>query len=357
VAQQVNSPVGTISEGDEVSRATPSVSIVVPAYNAAATMQECLRALNDQTWPRDRYEVIVVDDGSTDATNTIARQGADQVLRQANSGAAVARNAGIAQSHGAIVLFTDADCAPARDWIEKMLAPLASPEIAGSKGVYRTRQTNLVARFIQVEYEDRYDHTARKEYVDFIDTYAAGYRRTALEHVGGFSMRFPNASNEDQELSFRITEAGYRMKFSPGAVVYHHHPESWRRYALRKFKIGYWKALVIHLHPQRTWRDSHTPDDLKAQMILTAVSLLLLVGSRWHRNLAVAAVLALLLFVVTAFSFVIKAWRRDRLVAAVCLPALYLRAWSLGLGLVAGKLSQWSGRGALARALRSDEGD
>lgn len=315
-----------------------SVSVVIPAYNAAATIGECMTALDRQSIPRTEYEVIVVDDGSTDATADIAARHGALVLKQPNSGPAVARNKGIAAALGAIVLFTDADCAPAADWIQQMIAPLVDSRISGVKGVYRTRQANLAARFIQIEYEDRYDYTACSEYVDFVDTYAAGYRRDALLDSGGFDTHFPFASVEDQELSFRLAEAGHKMVFNPQAIVYHRHPESWRRYAQRKYKIGYWKTLVLRLHPSKAWRDTHTPWNLKLQMVLAAVSAPLALLSLWAQAYLWPLGVVVGVFVVSAIPFLVKAWRRDRPIAWLSLPVLCLRAWSLGLGLVAGYL-------------------
>ena len=289
----------------------------------------------------------MVDDGSADDTAAIAVRHGARVLRQANSGPAAARNCGIGAARGDVVLFTDADCMPASDWIEQMLVPLAQPQIVGSKGVYRTRQCSLAARFIQIEYEDRYDHTAKHTDIDFVDTYAAAYRRDVLVASGGFSTRFPFASVEDQELSFRLARAGHKMRFNPCAVVYHQHPQSWVHYARRKFKIGYWKTLVLRWHPDKAWRDSHTPASLKVQMVLAALSLPLAVLSALARPAASWLALDLATFVGSAVPFVIKAWRRDRPLAWLSVPALYVRAWSLGLGLVAGYAAALLQRGPL----------
>jgi len=314
-----------------------------------------MSALNNQSLPRSEYEVIVVDDGSTDETADIAARYGARVLKQVNSGPASARNKGIAEARGTIVLFTDSDCVPAPDWIQEMAAPLADPQITGVKGIYRTQQKNLTARFIQVEYEDRYDHTARCKYVDFVDTYAAGYRRDVLIANGGFSTYFPFASVEDQELSFRLASAGHKMVFNPRAIVYHHHPESWHRYVQRKYRIGYWKTLVLRLHPSKAWRDSHTPWNLKLQMLLAALSAPLALLSLWARPCMWLFGVTLSAFAVSALPFVAKAWRRDRPVALLCLPALYLRAWALGLGLVAGYANALRHRGPLASIARAKQ--
>jgi glycosyltransferase involved in cell wall biosynthesis len=336
-----------------MSTGAPAISVVVPAYNAAATIAECVRVLSEQTEPRASYEVIVVDDGSTDATAAIAARCGATVLRQPNAGPAAARNAGVAAARGSVVLFTDADCAPALDWMAEMVAPLANPQLAGVKGVYRTRQRSLCARFVQIEYQDRYDHTARRPYVDLVDTYAAGYRREVLVSSGGFDPRFRYL--EDQELSFRLADVGCHMVFAPRAAVYHRHPETWRSYAQKKLRIGYWKTWVLHLHPGKARSDSHTPLSVKLQMGLAALSAplaLLSLGSvwgLWSLGVTLAA------FALSAVPFLAKAWRRDRTVALLSLPALYLRAWSLGLGFLSGHVDRALRRGPLAPKKETSE--
>ena len=217
------------------------------------------------------------------------------------------------------------------------MTPLLDPNVTGVKGVYRTRQKSLTARFVQIEYEDRYDHAAQSRYIDFVDTYAAAYRRTALVAVGGFDPTLP--FDEDQELSFRLAEAGHKLVFNPLAAVYHRHPESWARYAQRKVQIGYWKTRVLKLHPSKAWRDTHTPWNLKFQVTLAGLSALLALLSSWVGALHWLLGLLLAAVVVSGASFVKKAWRRDRPVAWFALPALCLRAWALGLGFVGGYAS------------------
>ena len=316
----------------------PQFSVIVPAYQAQATITCCLQALFRQTVPQAAYEVIVVDDESTDNTRERVRSFPRvRLLSQKHAGPAAARNLGLQNAKGQVVLFTDADCEPAPDWIEQMVAPLGDPAVAGAKGVYHSQQRELVARFVQIEYEDKYTRMRGQDVIDFVDTYSACYRRRLLLAAGGFDTTFPEASVEDQELSFRLAMKGHRLVFAPRAHVNHWgHARSVGAYARRKFRIGYWKALVLRRYPQKALHDSHTPQVMKVQMLLAAVGGLFLVGSALWQPLIWGCILSALLFVLSTVPFVLRACRKDPLAAAVAPPLLLLRAISLGVGLVAG---------------------
>ncbi len=312
------------------------ISVVVPAYNAAGSLGACLRALNQQTIPRNQYQVIVVDDGSTDDTATLAKANGAVVVSQPNQGPAVARNRGVQEAQGELVLFTDSDCEPMPDWIQQLCAPFASPEVAGAKGAYRTRQHELMARFVQLEYEDKYDRLAQQPRIDFVDTYSAAYRREVFVENGGFEPAFSTASVEDQELSFRLSQKGYQLVFAPAAQVYHQHDCSVGEYVRRKFGIGYWKALLVRWHPEKVVRDSHTPQTLKLQIVL--LGLLGMALAAWPIWKAAGwGVLGLAAaFMLSTVPFLLKVLRRDPPVLPVALPALTLRALALGAGMAVG---------------------
>jgi cellulose synthase/poly-beta-1,6-N-acetylglucosamine synthase-like glycosyltransferase len=312
------------------------VTVIIPAHNAETTLERCLAALSAQTRPPD--EIIVVDDGSTDGTADVAIDYDVQVLRQARAGPAAARNAGVRVARGELLLFTDADCAPTPDWVDRMVAPFADPTVAGAKGIYRTTQVEPVARFVQIEYEDRYDRMRDQEQIDFVDTYSAGYRRDVLSSVGGFDESF--AYLEDQELSFRLAERGYRFMFVPDAAVYHRHADNLLWYARKKYVIGQWKASVARRHPSKLARDSHTPQNLKLQMGLAgAGGVVLVLGAFMRRSrLARWGLGFWAVFGLTTLPFVRKAWRKDRTIALLAPLLLFVRAWALGVGFLMGNL-------------------
>ena len=345
----------------------PLFSIVIPAYNAADTIVPCLRALANQTVPRRRYEIIVVDDGSTDATAEVVQQfirgeeaansapqpvidpggssdpssllwGLSKLIRQSHQGAAVARNTGAQKARADIVLFLDADCVPERTWLERMTQALRQRNVAGVSGVVRTRQTGLIPRFIQAEYDARYERIAQRAYIDFVSSGTAGYHRQAFAAVGGFATVLGGA--EDVDLSFRLCDAGYRLVFKPGAVVYHSHPESLLAYARRKFIYGYWRARVYERHPQKVPSDSRTPLSQKLQIALVPLIVLSLATSLawsdcWYASAALAGS-----FVLTTLPFVIRTLRRDPLVGLIAIPVTLASATAAAAGLMCGILQQ-----------------
>ncbi len=323
-----------------VSRAAEEsvISVIVPAYNAAETLNQCLAALEQQTLSGHDYEVIVVDDGSSDQTAKIARSRGVRLIQQSNAGPAAARNRGARETRGDLLLFTDADCAPAPDWLERMMAPFSDPQVVGAKGTYRTRQTDLVARFVQLEYEGKYARMAGLDRIDFVDTYSAAYRRDVFLTNGGFDSNFTTASVEDQEFSFRLARKGYRLVFCPDAIVYHQHDSSPGEYWRRKFGIGYWKALLLRCHPERAVRDSHTPQVLKLQIGLVGMLIPSLLLSPFWPSARWPALAALTLFFLTTTPFLLRVLRHDPPVAAVAPFLLFARALALGAGLAAGFL-------------------
>lgn len=313
-------------------------SVIVPAYRAAATLPACLAALRNQTIPAESYEVIVVDDASPDETAALAAQAGVRVIHLPhNQGRSLARNAGAQAARAPILLFTDADCAPTPTWLAHMLAPFqADPNVVGVKGAYLSRQRAWVARFTQLEVEEKYDHMARQAQIDFIDTYSAAYRRDIFVHNGGFDASLSYSMLEDQDLSFRLAAKGYKMVFAPQARVYHQHVASLRRYYARKYTIGRWKSVILSRHPERLASDSRTPFSQKAQFALMFILVPLAPLALFWRPARHLWLAGLGLFALTGAPFMRRALQRDPGMAVAVWPLLLVRALALAHGYAAG---------------------
>lgn len=312
-------------------------SIVVPTYNSQQTIARCLHALINQTMPRHLYEIVVVDDGSSEPAPAVLEDNPEiRLVRITHGGPAAARNAGVKAAQGEIIAFTDSDCVPSPDWLEKIVKPFRSKQVVGVKGTYRTQQKELVARFVQLEYQYKYVRMARLPRVDFIDTYSAAYRRDIFLQNGGFDTSFTVPSVEDQEFSFRLAQKGYLLEFKPGAAVYHRHDRDLIDYWKRKFGIGYWKAYMLRWLPQKTFNDSHTSPSQRWQIGLLGLTILSLLFSIFVPEILWFALSCAGIFLVSGLSFLYFVARRDFLVGLITPFMLIVRAAALGSGLVAG---------------------
>ena len=193
----------------------PEVSVIVPAHDAAGTLAAALSALAGQEGGVD-HEVVVVDDGSSDATAQIAEQmGVRLVAHERPLGAAEARNAGVRATSGRLLAFTDADCAPAPDWLAHGLAAAAGADLVqGAVVPDPAVDRTPFDRTVEVGSETGLYETANL----FVD-------RGWFERLGGFeSSRGLGAERpygEDTIFGWRLRRAGGRTRFAPEARVFH----------------------------------------------------------------------------------------------------------------------------------------
>jgi cellulose synthase/poly-beta-1,6-N-acetylglucosamine synthase-like glycosyltransferase len=311
-------------------------SIVIPTFNGATRIGNCLDALLKQADSHDA-EILVVDDGSMDGTgDVIGRYPGVRLLRQANGGPAAARNRGASEALGSIILFTDDDCVPEPGWLDAMLEPFADPRIVGAKGIYGTRQKRLLSRFVQIEYEDRYRLMKRFRFIDFVDTYSAAFRRERFLEVNGYDTSFPVACAEDIELSYRMSTRGWRMKFVPAAVVYHTHPETLLGYLRKKFKFAFWRVLAVRKNPGKAVKDSHTPQLMKLQLLLAPALLASFAVHFVVRSTVPLPAIVLAVFLLSTVPFAVRAFAKDPVVGLLSPVLLAARACAQFLGVAAG---------------------
>jgi len=208
-----------------------------------------------------------------------------------------------------------------------MCAPFEDEQIAGVQGRYKTKQKGTVARFVQYEIEERYEIMSKKRYIDFIGSYSAAYRTDVFLEEGGFDESFQIASGEDPDLSYRLASKGHKMVFAPDAVVYHEHPASIVQYMKMKFYRAYWRVNLYRKNPEKTIKDTYTPQMLKLQIALfylLVISLFL--------NLVV------LLFVLTTLPLSWQIFKKDREVGLLTPIFVFLRSAAFGTGLIYGLL-------------------
>lgn len=316
-------------------------SVIIPAYNAEKVIGNCLNALRSQT--ANPHEVIVVDDGSKDGTIEAARKFSGvRVITQKHRGPAAARNLGAKNASGDILLFTDADCVPEKAWIKSMLKPFADKMVSGAQGAYKTKQKSVVARFSQAEIEDRYSRMRRDKVIDFIGTYSAGYRRSLFMDFGGFDESFPEASGEDPELSFRMSDKGHRLVFVPDAIVYHTHPDTIRKYLRQKYWRAYWRVLLYKKHPGKAIKESYTPQTLKIQIMLLYIAAGLLVAGAFLPSTMLLSALCIIAVFALSLPVSASSFSGGFSVGVFAPFMIFLRSVAFALGLLSGTLSSFA---------------
>jgi O-antigen biosynthesis protein len=218
---------------------TPFVSVIVCSYNGARTLAACLDSLGKLNYPA--YEVILVDDGSTDDTAYVAAQFPwVRYIHQANHGLSHARNTGAAAAKGDVFAYTDSDCMVDPDWLYYLVGTLVSGDYAGVGGPNITPPAQNWIQACVAAAPGGPSHVLLTDTVaEHIPGCNMAFYRWAFEGVGRFDTEYRKAG-DDVDFCWRIQQAGWVIAFSPTAIVWHH-----RRFTLRAFfkqQEGYGEA-------------------------------------------------------------------------------------------------------------------
>jgi len=238
----------------------PSVSVVVASYNGVETLRACLDSLEAMDYPE--FEVILVDDGSTDDTPRLC-QGYPWVktIRQENRGLSAARNTGIAAARGEIVAFTDADCRVDRYWLRYLVNDLEQSRAAGIGGHNLLPPDDSAVAAAVMEAPGGPVHVMLSdEEAEHVPGCNMAFYRHALEEVAGFDPVFRRAG-DDVDVCWRLQQRGYRLAFSPAGFVWHYRRSTIGAYLRQQMGYGEAEALLARKHPEffnrvgnGTWR-------------------------------------------------------------------------------------------------------
>ena len=229
---------------------SPRVSIVVASYNGARTLRACLESLARLNYPN--YEVILVDDGSTDGTARIAT-GYPMVRflpHPKNLGLSVARNTGIAAATGEIVAFTDSDCRADEDWLYYLVGDLLDGDFAGIGGHnFLPPEDSCVAAAVLVSPGGPAHVMLTDRQAEHIPGCNMAFYKWALDEIHGFDAVFTKAG-DDVDLCWRLQQRGLRIGFSPAGFVWHYRRSTIAAYLRQQKGYGEAEALLVRKHPE-----------------------------------------------------------------------------------------------------------
>jgi GT2 family glycosyltransferase len=228
----------------------PRVSVVVASFNGARTLEACLASLARLNYPD--YEVILVDDGSTDNTPEIAqRYPKVRNLRQTNQGLSAARNAGITAATGEIVAFTDSDCRADEDWLYYLVNDLLRSDFIGIGGHnFLPPEDSLVAAAVLVSPGGPAHVMLTDREAEHIPGCNMAFYKWALDEIRGFDPVFRKAG-DDVDVCWRMQERAYKIGFSSAGFVWHYRRSTVQAYRKQQEGYGEAEALLAAKHPER----------------------------------------------------------------------------------------------------------
>lgn len=228
------------------------VSVIVVTYNRSVLLDHCLKSLSDQTFSKDMFEVIVINDGSSDNTGLVTESYFHslnlQYYYQEHGGIGTARNFGIKKAKSELVAFIDDDCFAAKSWLKELLR-FNSTKISAAGGkikVYKPR--NLFEEFIDKnDFSQNWQPTSSQP--PFLATANSIFKKDIIEKIGGFDPSF--SGEEDLDLGWRLFFNEDRFEYLPRAVIYHVSPRNLFHYLKKSFLYGRGNAKVSFKHQEK----------------------------------------------------------------------------------------------------------
>jgi len=227
----------------------PTVSIVIPTFNRSTLLENCLKSVLNQDY--SSYEIIVVDDGSTDGTSKMLdkyiKPYAEKIilLKQDRKGPAEARNKGIDFAKGKIVLFIDDDVVATPNWISEIIGDFQDPKvgIVGGKTILKRIDT------FNVLYHEKQNQGESGNVPLYVPTNNSGFLKEVIEKVNGFDVRFLYPGAEDVDICMRIQKMQYKLRINKKALVYHYESYTFKGWLKKKYEYGYGASTLLDLHP------------------------------------------------------------------------------------------------------------
>jgi cellulose synthase/poly-beta-1,6-N-acetylglucosamine synthase-like glycosyltransferase len=307
----------------------PKVSIIITTLNNEQTIGECLKSIFELNYPKELLEVIVVDGGSKDSTTKIAQNyPAKIIVKQSNAPAAY--NYAINHVESEVVGIIDADAKVEKEWLNKLIAHLKDPQVAGVSGTIETwNSERLLPRCIG--YDLKYRYSRIKGETKRVATMNLLLKKHVIKEMGGFNENLP--TQYDTELGVRITSKGYKIILEPQAKCYHFNRPTWKEYFKQQLHYGKNTSRLYLKSPKLIRGDAITDFWMNIQPILIAAAILLVIAGFFEKFMwyVSASILAFLLIFYLASAVKLSYSYKDA--SAMLLVVVYFAraiAWTLG---------------------------
>ncbi|RYZ29319.1 MAG: glycosyltransferase [Chitinophagaceae bacterium] len=227
----------------------PFISVVVCSYNGSSTIKDTLTALGKLDYPS--YEVIVVNDGSTDKLADIVKEYPFKLITTSNQGLSNARNTGMRNAKGEIIAYIDDDAYPDPHWLLYLASGYKDSGLAGIGGPnIAPKENGFVARCVANSPGGPVHVLLTDEIAEHIPGCNMSFKKSALEEIGGFDPVFRSAG-DDVDICWRLQKAGHVIGFHPSAVVWHHRRNSLKAYWKQQKGYGKAEALLEQKWPEK----------------------------------------------------------------------------------------------------------
>ena len=269
----------------------PNLSVVVPAHNEERVIGRLLERIVEFTYPKEKLQVVVVDDGSTDNTGKIIEDFANKYAfikplhRHSATGKAAVLNEALKQATGEIIYFFDADYVPDHDFVEKSNHAFSDPKVGLVQGNIRVlNEDKGVQKVVSLERIGgfRVNQLAR-EILGLVPQFggtAGGVRRSLLQSLGGFD---ESVLAEDTDLTFRIYFAGFKVRYLLDVGSYEEALDGWRGYWRQRsrWSKGHMQCAFKHLGPLMKSKNLTLREKLDGFLLLNIYFVPVLVGLGW----------------------------------------------------------------------------
>ena len=308
----------------------PEVSIIIAARNAEKELPITLHKLKSIDYPREKMEVIVVNDNSNDNTASVAYNLCNKVItRNVRGGCSGARNTGIVNSGKEILVFIDTDVFVTKDWLEKLVQPFKDDMVWATGGFINNiiNDNNSLSKYIQYNLEYR----KRSKYPKSVPGSNSAFRKIVFEKLGLLNTDLEGS--EDTEISYRILNAGYKLVFVEDAIVYHPFPSSLIVFFRKAVLYAKNRTIMYAKGTHLLKKDEHSPWFILIQPIMLFIVSLLACIFKLYEDPILLLSLIILPIMVFNSHFLYIVLKKDiyilpNIIFYLCINAV---AWFLGM--------------------------